>query len=98
MTHLVSSEVSKARVSKWMLEAKPVTPTSTWIERRLAIEFGGHTYLVTNGQVFQCAHCGHYDPEWKATEVLRFFDEMFGVKPTEIEIVCSVAVSDTPEE
>lgn len=88
MTHLVSSEVSKTRVTRWLTDAKPID-NATWTERRLAIEFGGHTYLVANGQVFQCAHCGHYDPEWKAQEVLNFFEENFGIKPHEIEVTCS---------
>jgi hypothetical protein len=91
MTHIVSSNVSKARVSKWIMEAKPVDVVPTWTERRLAIEFGGHTYLVANGQVFQCAHCGRYDPEWRAQEVLEFFEENFGIKPHEIEITCSIS-------
>lgn len=93
MKHLISLEITKARIAKWIMKAQPIDKNPTWTERRLAIEFGGHTYLVGNGQVFQCAHCGHYDPEWSATEVLTFFEETFGVKPQEIEITCSVAVS-----
>jgi len=89
---LVSSDITKARIAKWIEQAKPVSKNPTWTERRQAIEFGGHTYLVSNGQVFQCAHCGHYDPEWSSTEVLRWFEENFGIKPHEIEITCSVAV------
>jgi hypothetical protein len=91
--HLVSSEVTKSRIAKWLMNATPVDKSPTWTERRMAIEFGGHTYLVVNGQVFQCAHCGHYDPEWSATEVLRFFEETFGIKPHEIEITCTFSVA-----
>jgi len=93
MAHMISSEVTKARVAKWIEQATPVSANPTWTERRLAIDFGGHTYLVVKGQVFQCAHCGHYDPEWKAHEVLAFFEETFGIKPHEIEVTCTVAVS-----
>ncbi len=92
MNHIVSSEVTKARVSKWLMEAQPVSKKSTWVERRLAIEFGEHTYILGNSQVFQCAHCGAFDPEWSVTEVLNLFESNFGIKPKEIEIVCTVAV------
>lgn len=92
MAHLVSSEVTKARIANWMIEAQPLENNPTWTERRQAIEFGGHTYLVENGQVFQCSHCGHYDPKWSSTEVLRWFEENFGIKPHDIEVTCSVAV------
>ena len=92
MRHLVSSDVAKARVAKWLTEAVPVDENPTWVERRLAIEFGGHTFLVVDGQVFQCARCGHYDPAWKSQEVLAFFEENFGIKPHEVEVTCSVAV------
>lgn len=91
MKHLVSDSVSKARIANWLMQAQPVE-NKTWTERRQAIEFGGHLYLVSNGQVFQCAHCGHYDPEWSSVEVLKYFEEMFGTKPIEIEVTCSVAV------
>lgn len=94
MKHVVSSEVTKARVSNWLMQAVPVDNNSTWTERREAIEFGGHVYLVSKGQVFQCAHCGHYDPEWKSTEVLAFFEDNFGIKPQEIEITCSYKVAE----
>lgn len=94
MTHIVSSEVTKARIAKWLMQATQVDVVKTWTERRMAIEFGGHFYLVTNGQVFQCAHCGHYDPEWRSVEVLKFFEENFGIKPQEIEITCSVALNE----
>lgn len=87
------SDVTKARIAKWSMEAKPISENQTWTERRLAIEFGGHTYIVSNGQIFQCAHCGHYDPEWKVTEVLAFFKEHFDIEPIEIEITCSVRVA-----
>lgn len=90
MTHLVSTDVAKARIAKWFLEAKPIDINPTWTERRQAIEYGGHTYLIANGQIFQCAHCGHYDPQWSVHEVLTFFREVLGVKPTEIEITCTI--------
>lgn len=89
----MSSEVTKRRVARWLMEAKPLDQNPTWVEKRLAFDFGGHTYIVANGQIFQCAHCGHYDPEWSATEVLEFFKENFGVKPYEIEVTCSVSVA-----
>ncbi len=92
--HLISSEVSKNRVAKWIAQAKPVDLNPTWTERRMAITFGVHTYLLVNGQVFQCSHCGHYDPQWSATEVLLWFEENFGIKPHEIEVTCSVAEID----
>jgi len=90
MKHLVSSEVTRARIAKWIMKALAVDRNPTWTERRQAIEFGGHTYLVSNGQVFQCPHCGNYDPEWSSTEVLIFFEENFGIKPHEVEIICTV--------
>jgi hypothetical protein len=93
MKHLVSTEVSKARVSRWLEQAQPVSKNPIWTESRMAIEFGEHVYLITNGQVFQCAHCGHYDPEWSTIEVLAFFEEL-GIKPHEIEITCSVSVAN----
>jgi hypothetical protein len=93
MKPIVSPEVTKARVAKWMMEAKPVDNTTVWTERRLAIVFGEHTYLVTNGQVFQCAHCGHYDPQWSSTEVMAWFKDNFKIEPIEIEITCTVAQS-----
>lgn len=86
------SDVTRARVSKWIVDAKPLEPNTTWTERRQAIVFGGHTYLIGNGQVFQCAHCGHYDPQWTVTEVIQYFKEKFNVEPTEIEVTCSVAI------
>lgn len=94
LKHLVSNSVTQARIAKWLDSATSVTKNPTWTERRQAIEFGGHTYLVSNGQVFQCAHCGHYDPEWKSTEVLNWFEENFNKKPIEIEITCTVATPD----
>lgn len=94
MKHYVSSDVMRARISKWLMKATPIDGNTTWTERREAIEFGGHTYLVANGQVFQCAHCGHYDPEWSSTEVLTFFEANFGIKPHEIEITCSFVKVD----
>lgn len=92
MKHLTSDDISKSRVAKWLAQAKPIEQNPVWTERRQAISFGNHTYLITNGQVFQCAHCGHYDPEWSAVNVLTFFEENFGIKPYEIEITCSVAI------
>lgn len=92
MKHVVSSEVSKARVNRWLLQAKPIDSNTTWTERRQAILFGGHCYLVSNGQVFQCAHCGAYDPEWSSTEVLNYFEEVWGIKPQEVEITCSYEI------
>ncbi len=86
-------EVTRKRVAKWLDSAKPIKQQPVWKERRLAIEFGEHTYIVGNGQVYQCVHCGHFDPEWTATEVLEFFKETFGIKPIEIEITCSIDIS-----
>jgi hypothetical protein len=86
------SEISRDRVSKWIEQAKPVSQHPTWVERRLAIDIGEHTYIVTNGQVFECTHCGTLDPEWTATEVLDFFKETFNAVPYEIEVTCSVAI------
>lgn len=90
MTHLVSSEVTKARIAKWISQAKPIDEVETWTEHRMVIEFGGHLYPVVQGQVFQCGRCGHYDPEWSATEVLQFFEETFGIKPYEVEVTVAV--------
>jgi hypothetical protein len=75
-----------------MESSEPIKQRPVWTETRLAIDFGEHTYIIANGQIFQCAHCGHFDPEWSATEVLDFFRENFGIKPREIEVTCSVAV------
>lgn len=88
---LVSGEVAQSRISKWLMQATPVTSETSWSERRLAIVYGGHTYLVANEQVFQCAHCGHYDPQWKASTVIAWFEEKLGIKPQEIEVTVTVA-------
>jgi hypothetical protein len=89
--HFNNSEITKQRISKWMVNAKPIDKTPTWTEKRLAIVFGAHTYIIGNGQIFQCGHCGHYDPEWSATEVISWFKENFNIDPIEIEVTCSVA-------
>lgn len=89
MNPIVSSKVEQNRVSKWLMQAQPVDEVSTWTEKRLVIEFGGHVYLVVDDQVFQCAHCGHHDPQWSSSNVLTWFKEMFGVKPYEIEVTVS---------
>lgn len=91
MSNLSPTDVTRKRIAKWIESATPLSETTTWVETRLAIDFGGHTYIVNNGQIFQCAHCGHYDPEWSASEVLEYFKQ-FGIKPYEIEVSCSVAV------
>ena len=88
---LSPSEIRSRRIGKWVESAKSVKTTPTWVEQRLAIDIGEHTFIVTNGQIFECAHCGHYDPEWNATEVLEFFKPM-GIEPYEIEVTCTVAV------
>jgi len=92
MSHLSPSEVTKRRITKWLTEAKPVNSHPVWVEYRQAIDVGDCTYIISNGQVFQCAHCGQYDPEWSATEVLQFFKEVMGIYPYEIEVTCSVAI------
>jgi hypothetical protein len=74
-----------------MEQAKPISQVPTWTERRQAIDIGGHSYIVSNGQVFQCAHCGHYDPKWSVAEVLTFFKDNFDIKPYDIDVVCTVA-------
>jgi len=89
MSEFNFSEITRKRIAKWIESAKPAK--SEWTERRQAIVFGGHTYILSNGQVFQCAHCGHYDPEWNVTEVLAFFKSNFNIDPIEIEVTCSVA-------
>lgn len=89
---IVSGEISQSRVSKWLAQATSIENT-TWTETRQVIEFGAHVYPLVNGQVFQCGHCGHYDPQWSATEVIKFFQETFGIKPTEIQVTCTVAKS-----
>jgi hypothetical protein len=94
MKHIVSSKVEQERISNWMMQAQPVDKNSTWTERRMAIDIGGHTYLVVNDQIFQCAHCGRYDPQWSITQVLSFIEETIGAKPYEIEITCSIKVND----
>lgn len=92
MRHSNESDITRKRIAKWVSETEPVNKNPTWIERRQAIDFGGQTYIITNGQVFQCAHCGTYDPQWTATEILAFFKDKFGIEPYEIEVTCSVAV------
>lgn len=91
MNHMVSSEVEKARIANWLLNATPIKKTPSWIETRLAIEFGGNTYLLDKEQVYQCARCGHYDPKWSVTEVIKFFKENFDdAKLVEVEVRCSI--------
>ncbi len=91
--HFISSDVSKARIAKWIAQAQNWDENPTWIERRLVIEFQGHIYPVVNGQIFQCAHCGHYDPQWSAQEVIKFFQENFGAKSYEIEVTCTLTMA-----
>lgn len=86
-------DLTRKRVANWLVDAKPLTEITTWTEQRLVIDFGGHTYIVSDGQIFQCAHCGHYDPKWSVTEVLSFFKETFGIKPYEIEVTCTVSLA-----
>jgi hypothetical protein len=93
-SHIVSSKISQSRVAKWLLAAKPIQPGVTWTEIRQAIVINNHTYLVSSGQVYQCVHCGHYDPDWVAHEVLEYFKINFGVKPIEIEIECSLPATE----
>ena len=88
------SEVTRKRIVKWLMQAKPIEVNPTWTERRQAIVIGGHTYIVAHGQVFQCAHCGHFDPEWNATEVLAYAKEMFNAEPFDIEVTCTVKADD----
>jgi hypothetical protein len=85
------SDITRRRVAKWMNTAKNLDEQPEWTEVRQAIDIGGHTYIVNNGQIYQCAHCGHFDPEWNATEVITYFKETFGAQPYEIRVVCSVA-------
>ncbi len=87
----ISAPETQRRIANWVNSTKSVNDKPTWIERRMALVFGGHTYIVSNGQIFQCGHCGHYDPEWNVTEVLAFFKRTYGIDPIEIEITCSVA-------
>jgi hypothetical protein len=89
---LDTSKVTQQRIAKWIESTKPINDTPTWTEMRQAIVIGEHTYILNNGQVFQCAHCGRYDPEWKVTEVIAFMKATFNIDPIEIEITCSVAV------
>jgi hypothetical protein len=86
------SDATRKRINTCMQETKPLVERPNWSEQRLAVDFGGHTYIVNSGQIFQCAHCGHYDPKWSVTEVLDFLKEIYGVKPYEIEVFCSVAI------
>jgi len=88
------SDIARKRFAKWMISTKSIQTNPVWTEKRLAIDFGEHTYIIGNGQIFQCAHCGAFDPEWSATEVLTFFKDNLGIRPYEIEVVCSVAVLD----
>ena len=87
------SDATRKRIAKWIESAKAIDTNPVWTEKRLAIDFGGHTYIVNNGQVFQCAHCGTFDPEWNATEVLAFFRDNFNIKEYEIMVTCTVAVA-----
>jgi hypothetical protein len=92
MRHLVSGEIARQRLAKWVSNATPLDQSPTWTETRQVIRLGGHIYPVVNGQVFQCAHCGHLDYDNSTTEVLAFFEEHFGVKPEDITVTCTVAV------
>ncbi len=91
MKHFTSSEVSHRRLTKWLIEANnnSITKNPTWTETRQVIDFGGHTFLLNKGQVFQCAHCGFYDPEWVITEVLEYFATL-GIKPYDITVTVSI--------
>lgn len=90
MKSLTSPLITQVRISKWLMQAKPLSQVKTWTEKRLAIQFEEHTYILSQGQVFQCAHCGAYDPEVTASAVIEFFRENFGIKPIEIEVTVSV--------
>jgi hypothetical protein len=91
MGRLVLTDAVRKRISKWILNSNPITPNSVWTEHRLAIDIGGATHIISNGQIYQCGKCGHYDPEWSATEVLTYFEELMGIKPYEITVACTVA-------
>lgn len=93
--HIVSSEVSKNRITKWLMQAEPVKTGSTWTEKRRAITIGEHTFLVEKEQIFQCLHCGTYDPQWSSVEVLTWIEENFGSKPFDLEITCTI---ETPPQ
>lgn len=92
--NLIPDSAARKRIARWIESAKPVDIVPSWTETRQAIDYGGHTYIVNNGQVFQCAHCGSFDPEWNASEVLNFFKEVLDIKPYEIEVTCTVTVKE----
>lgn len=91
MKPIVSTIIAQTRIAKWITQAKPVDKVKTWTETRRVIDIGEHTYLVESDQVFQCTHCGRYDPKWDIAEVLEFLYETYGAKPYDIEITCTVA-------
>src|SRR4051812_10317216 len=72
--HIISSEVSKKRITEWFAQASPVVPGTTWTEKRRAVTIGEHTFLVEKEQIFQCLHCGTYDPQWSSVEVLTWLE------------------------
>ncbi len=86
MRHLVSSNVMLKRIATWISQATPINTNESWTETRQAIDIGNHTYLIENGQVFPCAHCGKYDRQWSSVEVLSFFEETYGAKPYDITV------------
>jgi hypothetical protein len=92
MSNQSPSDLTRTRLTRWIETAKPVQTNPTWVERRLAIDYGDYTYIVGSGQVFQCPGCGKFDPEWTATEVLNYFKDVHGIKPYEIEVTCGVAM------
>jgi hypothetical protein len=87
---LISSKIAQSRVAKWILGSKPITPETEWIETRQAIIVGECTYLLDKKQVFQCAHCGHYDNDSTATAVIEYYKEQFGISPVEVEVICRI--------
>lgn len=88
MTKISFTDVTRRRIARWMMQTKTIEKGDTWKETRLVVDFNGHTYPISNDQIYQCARCGHYDPQWSVTEILAFL-ELMGVKPYEVEITCT---------
>ena len=83
------SDLSRRRIAQWIMQAKPLKKEETWTETRLAVDFNGHTYLLSNDQIFQCSRCGHHDPRWSVVEIIAFF-KLMGIKPREVEVTCKI--------
>lgn len=90
MKRLLPIEYMRNLAAKWLLNAKSTEEIPQWLESRPAVVVNGRVYILAQEQVFQCAHCGALDPDWKITETVVALQEILSAKHVEVDVVCSV--------